>query len=113
MLDVKRKRVEAWLVAICSFVYFVSYFSRKSFAAAMAGMISESVIDKVDGGFIGMGLFICYGAGQLISGYLEDKIKPIFVLTRHWFLCKIKVCICAAYMFCGIIKKITKKGYES
>ena len=67
MPDVKRKRVEAWLVAICSFVYFVSYFSRKSFAAAMAGMISESVIDKVDGGFIGMGLFICYGAGQLIS----------------------------------------------
>lgn len=42
----------------------------------MAGMISAGVIDKSLGGFIGMGLFICYGVGQLISGYLGDKIKP-------------------------------------
>ena len=64
------------IVAICSLVYFASYFTRKGFAATMAGMISAGVIDKSLGGFIGMGLFICYGAGQLISGYLGDKIKP-------------------------------------
>ena len=63
------------IVAICSLVYFASYFTRKGFAATMAGMISAGVIDKSLGGFIGMGLFICYGAGQLISGYLGDKIK--------------------------------------
>ena len=80
MLKNEKKRIETLLVAICSFVYFVSYFSRKSFAAVMAGMISESVIDKVDGGFIGMGLFICYGAGQLISGYLGDKIRPRYLI---------------------------------
>ena len=80
MSDVKKKRIESLLVVICSFVYFVSYFSRKSFAAVMAGMISENVIDMVDGGFIGMGLFICYGAGQLISGYLGDKIKPRYLI---------------------------------
>ena len=72
----RRKRAEAWLVAVCSFIYFISYFSRKSFAATMAGMIGEGVIDKVGGGFIGTGLFICYGAGQLVSGYLGDRIKP-------------------------------------
>lgn len=64
------------IVAICSLVYFASYFTRKGFAAAMAGMISAGVIDKSMGGFIGMGLFICYGVGQLISGYLGDRIKP-------------------------------------
>ncbi len=64
------------IVAICSLVYFASYFTRKGFAATMAGMISAGVIDKSLGGFIGMGLFICYGVGQLISGYLGDKIKP-------------------------------------
>ena len=63
------------IVAICSLVYFASYFTRKGFAATMAAMISAGVIDKALGGFIGMGLFICYGAGQLISGYLGDKIK--------------------------------------
>ena len=64
------------IVAICSLVYFASYFTRKGFAATMAGMISAGVIDKSLGGFIGMGLFICYGVGQLISGYLGDRIKP-------------------------------------
>lgn len=64
------------IVGICSFVYFISYFSRKDFAAVMAGMIFEGVIDKNVGGLIGMGLFICYGVGQLISGYLGDKLKP-------------------------------------
>ncbi len=64
------------IVALCSLVYFVSYFSRKDFAAVMAGMLEENVISNDIGGLIGMALFICYGAGQLVSGYLGDKIKP-------------------------------------
>ena len=70
------KYSKSHLVWLCSLIYFVSYFSRKDFAAVMAGMIAEGVIDKSEGGFIGMGLFICYGVGQLVSGYLGDKIKP-------------------------------------
>ena len=70
------KYSKSMLVALCSLVYFVSYFSRKDFAAVMAGMITENVIAKSVGGFIGTGLFICYGIGQLVSGYLGDKIKP-------------------------------------
>ena len=46
-------------------LYRFEVVRRKSFAAAMAGMIEAQVIDKIDGGYIGMGLFICYGAGQL------------------------------------------------
>ena len=93
----KDKNIERWLVAICSFVYFVSYFSRKSFAAAMVGMISESVIDKVDGGFIGMGLFVCYGVGQLISGYLGDRIKPKHLIMTGvvtTFVCNLLMVVC-------------------
>ena len=70
------KYSKSMLVALCSLVYFVSYFSRKDFAVVMAGMITENVIAKSVGGFIGTGLFICYGIGQLVSGYLGDKIKP-------------------------------------
>ncbi len=80
MSDVKKRRIEAGLIAICSFVYFVSYFSRKNFAAVMAAMITENVIDKVDGGYIGTGLFFCYGIGQVVSGYLGDKIRPKYLI---------------------------------
>ena len=81
MKQLGRKNTKSFIIALCAFVYFVSYFSRKDFAAVMAGMISEAVIDKVEGGFIGMGLFICYGIGQLISGYLGDKIKPSYLIN--------------------------------
>ena len=61
-------------------VYFVSYFSRKDFAAVMAGMISEGVIGRANAGLVGTMLFIFYGFGQLISGYLGDKIRPKYLI---------------------------------
>ena len=57
-------------------VYFVSYFSRKDFAAVMAAMISDGAIERANAGLVGTMLFAFYGVGQLLSGYLGDKIKP-------------------------------------
>ena len=66
---------------MCSLVYFVSYFARKDFAVAMAGMIEAGAIDKTIGGHIGTALFIAYGLGQLVSGYLGDKLKPGLIIS--------------------------------
>ena len=68
------------IIALCSLVYFVSYFSRKDFAAAMVGMISSSVLDKPSAGLMGTFMFIFYGIGQLLSGYLGDKFKPQYII---------------------------------
>lgn len=68
------------IIALCSLVYFVSYFSRKDFAAVMVGMISEGAIGRSNAGLVGTMLFAFYGVGQLISGYLGDKIKPKYIL---------------------------------
>ena len=64
------------IIALCCMVYFVSYFSRKDFAAVMAGMIYDGAVSRSGAGLIGTMLFAFYGVGQLISGYLGDKIKP-------------------------------------
>ncbi len=69
------------IIALCSLVYFVSYFSRKDFAASMAGMISDGAIGRANAGLVGTMLFIFYGAGQLVSGYLGDKIKPKYLIV--------------------------------
>ena len=61
-------------------VYFVSYFSRKDFAAAQAAMIYDGIISKANAGLVGTMLFIFYGLGQLISGYLGDKIRPKYLI---------------------------------
>lgn len=81
MEQTQKKTSSGMIVALCSLVYFVSYFARKDFAAVMAGMIAENVINKSQGGFIGMGLFIAYGVGQLVSGYLGDKLRPRTLLA--------------------------------
>ena len=76
----EKKYSKNGIIALCSLVYFVSYFSRKDFAAAMAAMLSEGVVEKSEAGLIGTMLFIFYGIGQLVSGYLGDKIKPKYLI---------------------------------
>ena len=77
----EKKYSKGGIIALCSLVYFVSYFSRKDFAAVMEGMISESVIEKSLAGLALTMLFIFYGIGQLISGYLGDKFKPLYIIS--------------------------------
>ena len=64
------------LIALCSIVYFASYICRKNFAVAMAGMLSLDVFDKGTAGLVGTALFAAYGFGQIISGFLGDKLSP-------------------------------------
>ena len=76
----KNKYSKIGIIALCCMVYFVSYFSRKDFAAVMAGMITDGVIARVNAGLVGTMLFIFYGVGQLVSGYLGDKIRPKYLI---------------------------------
>ena len=82
----EKKYSKGGIIALCSLVYFVSYFSRKDFAAVMEGMISDSVIAKSFAGLALTMLFIFYGVGQLISGYLGDKFKPSYIISFGLFL---------------------------
>lgn len=76
----KKEYSKNGIIALCCMVYFVSYFSRKDFAAVMAGMIYDGAVSRANAGLIGTMLFAFYGIGQLISGYLGDKIKPKYLL---------------------------------
>lgn len=68
------------IVALCAVVYFTSYFSRKSFAATIVGMLSAGALASTTAGLIETAMFIFYGAGQLLSGFLGDKVKPAVLL---------------------------------
>ena len=77
----ERKKYSAKaIVALCTIAYFASYFSRKTFAVVMVNMLDVGVIDRDVAGLVGMALFIFYGAGQLISGYMGDKLPPKYLM---------------------------------
>lgn len=77
---VKQKNVYKWIIALCTIVYFASYFSRKSFAASMVELFDKNVIEEKIAGIVELVLFVCYGAGQLVSGYLGDRIPPKYLI---------------------------------
>lgn len=56
-------------------LYFTSYMTRKSFSAVKLG-IPDTLLTDVQIGYIGSALFFTYGAGQVISGLLGDRIDP-------------------------------------
>ncbi|MBE6656484.1 MAG: MFS transporter, partial [Ruminococcaceae bacterium] len=68
------------VVALCAVVYFTSYFSRKSFAATLFGMLQAGVLSETTAGLVETAMFIFYGAGQLLSGFLGDRVKPAVLL---------------------------------
>lgn len=58
-----------------SLLYFTSYVTRKSFGAIKLGL-PEGWLGDEEIGLIGSALFFAYGAGQIISGVLGDRIDP-------------------------------------
>lgn len=71
-----KKRQIPLIVLLCSFVYLVSYLARLSFASVTVEMIRTEGFDKTLIAIPMTGLSVTYGFGQLISGYLGDKVSP-------------------------------------
>lgn len=64
------------LMVLCAAAYFTSYLTRVNFAAVIAAIIQADDIDKTLAGAVTTLGFITYGVGQLVSGWLGDRINP-------------------------------------
>lgn len=68
------------LFLLCWIAYFSTYIGRQNYTAVMAEIIrSEGFLNQTCG-LVGTGFFICYGAGQLLSGYLGDRWNPCYMI---------------------------------
>lgn len=64
------------LFFLCWLVYCTSYLGRLNYSAAMTVMMKENVLDSSQAGFISMLYFFAYGIGQMVNGFLGDRINP-------------------------------------
>ena len=62
--------------AVCFIVYFASYCTRINYGAAIIAIAADLGIAKNIAGIASTGLFITYGTGQLVSGFLGDRMPP-------------------------------------
>ena len=63
------------------FVYFTSYVTRNNFGAVLEGIKQATGYTKSALGVVTAASFVTYGAGQLISGFIGDRIQPKFLLV--------------------------------
>lgn len=80
------KRQAFFLFAICWMAYFTCYIGRLNFSSAMTAMIEEAVLTKTQAGTISMVYFFVYGSGQLLNGFLGDRLPPGRMIFGGLFL---------------------------
>lgn len=78
--QISDKKTISLLTAVCTIIYFMSYMTRLNYAAVVAEIASDTGIAKDILAFPVTGLFITYGIGQLISGWLGDRIPPKWLM---------------------------------
>ena len=74
----KRTKQIAWLFLL---MYFASYVMRINFAVMMVRICSDMSATKSDLAIVVTALTVAFGMGQVISGFIGDKIKPQYLLT--------------------------------
>lgn len=78
----KTENKSAWaLIFLCSFMYFISYVTRTNYGAAVLEISTATGLERTSLAVALTGSFIAYGIGQLLSGYLGDKIQPKFLIA--------------------------------
>ena len=64
------------LFSLCWIAYVFTYLGRLNYAACLVEIVAEEGWSKSQAGLIATGFFLCYGLGQLVNGYVGDKLSP-------------------------------------
>lgn len=71
-----QKKQTAGLICLFAATYMVSYITRINYGTIISAMVSQTGFSKDSLSMALTGSFITYGVGQIISGYLGDRISP-------------------------------------
>lgn len=63
-------------VLLLSITYFISYITRNSYGVMLPEMVRQTGFSESALSLAVTGSFVTYGAGQLLSGYLGDRLQP-------------------------------------
>jgi len=66
-------------------VYFAANLGRMSYTACMVEIINQQGFSPASAGLVGTGFFICYGIGQIASGYIGGRIDPLKLIFTGLF----------------------------
>ncbi len=74
------------LFLACWIAYFSTYICRLNFSIVTPELIKNNVLTEAQISVVSSAFFICYGAGQLISGILGDRLSPRLLVFWGTFI---------------------------
>ena len=80
------KKKTSLMMILMFLIYFTSYITRNNFSAVLEGIRQAEGYTKEALGVVTAISFVTYGAGQLISGFLGDRIQPKALLVSGLLL---------------------------
>lgn len=101
MVKITDRKKISLLFGMCFLVYFSTYLGRLNYSASLSEMIRAEGLGKGQAGLIGTLFFSSYGAGQLLSGFLGDKLPGKWMVFCGMFFAGILnglMSICSAPM---------------
>lgn len=73
LIDAKTMKV---LFTLCWLAYVCTYLGRLNYSACLIEIVAAEGWTKGQAGLIATGFFTTYGLGQLVNGYIGDKLSP-------------------------------------
>lgn len=86
------------LFLACWTAYFSTYICRLNFSIVTPELIRNNVLTESQIAAVSSAFFICYGAGQLVSGILGDRISPRMLVFTGTFVSAL--CNILMFFFC-------------
>ena len=98
------RKMARLLAILCCVTYIGSYLTRINFGAVTVEIINSMGWDKPSVSAVTTGLFITYGIGQLISGWLCDRYSPTKIMLGGFV---VSIAMNLAIPFCPTIPAMT------
>ncbi len=90
---INNKKDRILLTFLTAFAYFCSYMTRVNYKAVLTAVMESENLTKDAASVALTGLFITYGLGQLLSGWLGDKINPKYLMCAGLLLAAAMNCL--------------------
>ncbi len=85
MKENNQLNLSKFITFLCLIIYIASYIGRHNYSAALASIIASGTFTKAQAGIIGTVYFAVYGSGQIIFGYVADRVSPYKLISAGLF----------------------------
>lgn len=90
------------LTLLCAVAYFAGYITRQGVTVCLAEMMAAGSFTKQELTACTIGLFIVYGIGQLVSGWLGDRLDPVMLMGAGLSVSSV-INLCVTFVTDGVL----------